>query len=135
MSEPCAWCAQNFPAVDGRDVAALQDPRPMAVIGAAGTDGEACFATVIWVTPLSHTPPMLAFALREKSRTMQLIKQVHARGDRARGILRHHLGKQGRQGCACRAFHGNRTKRGGRPRARDGVFVDRLRSGKHPGNG
>ena len=78
MSEPCTWCAQNFPAVDGRDVAALQDPRPMAVIGAAGTDGEACFATVIWVTPLSHTPPMLAFALREKSRTMQLIKQVHA---------------------------------------------------------
>ena len=75
MSESPARRAQDYPAVTGRDIAALQDPRPMTIIGACGLGGETCFATVIWVTPLSHNPPLIAFALRAKSRTMQLIQQ------------------------------------------------------------
>ncbi len=63
---------QNF--VTGRDVAALHDPRPTCVIGARTDAGEVCFATVIWVTPLSHDPAMVAFALRAKSRTMEIIR-------------------------------------------------------------
>ena len=50
----------------------------MTIIGACGPNGETCFATVIWVTPLSHNPPLIAFALRAKSRTMQLIQQSRA---------------------------------------------------------
>ncbi len=66
--------AQLLPRVEGRDVAALQDPRPICLIGACDEAGKASFATVIWVTPVSHKPPMIAFALREKSHTMQLIR-------------------------------------------------------------
>ena len=103
MSESSARRAQEYPAVTGRDIAALQDPRPMTIIGACGPNGETCFATVIWVTPLSHNPPLIAFALRAKSRTMQLIQKSRAcsittlpateKGRRACRILRHHLGK------------------------------------------
>ena len=78
MSESPARNAQDYPAVSGRDIAALQDPRPMTIIGACGTHGDTCFATVIWVTPLSHNPPLIAFALRAKSRTMQLIQESKA---------------------------------------------------------
>lgn len=66
--------AQALPLVEGRDVAALQDPRPVCLIGACDEAGAASFATVIWVTPVSHKPPMIAFALREKSHTMHLIR-------------------------------------------------------------
>lgn len=89
--------------VTGRDIAALQDPRPVCIIGACGlreqpldavattaaaTDAdvtnaaedalECGFATVIWVTPVSHDPAMLVFALREKSRTMELLRASNA---------------------------------------------------------
>ena len=47
MSESSARRAQEYPAVTGRDIAALQDPRPMIIIGACGLGGETCFATVI----------------------------------------------------------------------------------------
>lgn len=62
--------------VSGRDVAALQDARPATLIGARSDEGEVCFATVIWVTPISHSPALVAFALREKSHTMGIIKQA-----------------------------------------------------------
>ena len=63
-----------FRPVDGRDVAALQDPRPACVIGARGADGRLGLATVIWATPVSHTPPLVAFALRERSHTLGLLR-------------------------------------------------------------
>lgn len=66
----------DFTLVSGRDVAALQDPRPACLIGARSNAGEVCFATVIWVTPVSHTPEMVAFALRAKSHTMGLIRET-----------------------------------------------------------
>lgn len=66
----------GFQPACGRDVAALQDPRPACVIGARSDAGEIGFATVIWVTPLSHNPAMVAFALREKSHTMGIIRET-----------------------------------------------------------
>lgn len=57
----------------GRNIAALLNPRPLVLIG-AGDDDETCFATVAWVTPVSHFPAMVAFALRARSRTMDLIR-------------------------------------------------------------
>lgn len=64
----------DFELVGGRDVAALQDPRPAVLVGARSNAGEVCFATVIWVTPVSHSPAMVAFALRAKSHTMGIIR-------------------------------------------------------------
>ena len=66
----------GFQPACGRDIAALQDPRPACVIGALSDAGEVGFATVIWVTPLSHSPAMVAFALREKSHTMGIIRET-----------------------------------------------------------
>ncbi len=61
--------------IEGRDVAASLGPRPLAIIGAR--DGDAIgFATVAWATPVSHTPPMVAFALRSKSHTFGLVSKT-----------------------------------------------------------
>ena len=59
--------------IEGRDIAASLGPRPIAVIGARDGD-EIGFATVAWATPVSHTPPMVAFALRTKSHTFGLVR-------------------------------------------------------------
>lgn len=59
--------------IEGRDIAASLGPRPIAVIGARNGD-EVGFATVAWATPVSHTPPMVAFALRTKSHTFGLVR-------------------------------------------------------------
>ena len=62
-------------AIEVRDVAASLGPRPIAIIGAR--DGDAIgFATVAWAMPASHTPPMVAFALRTKSHTFGLVRQT-----------------------------------------------------------
>ena len=59
--------------IEGRDIAASLGPRPIAVIGVRNGD-EIGFATVAWATPVSHTPPMVAFALRTKSHTFGLVR-------------------------------------------------------------
>ena len=71
-----------FAPVGGRDVAALQDPRPACIVGACAPDGQVALATVIWATPLSHTPPLVAFALRERSHTLGALRAT-GRGGRA----------------------------------------------------
>lgn len=60
----------------GRDIAALQDPRPTIIIGARGMTKDVGFATIIWATPISHTPPMVAIALRETSHTMKCLSST-----------------------------------------------------------
>lgn len=64
----------QFEQVEGRDIAALADARPACIIGARSDAGEVCFATVIWATPVSHAPALVAFALRERSHTMGIIR-------------------------------------------------------------
>lgn len=66
----------DLPAAEGRDIAAILDPAPITVIGARNASGRVGFATVLWVTPISHNPAMLAFALRAKSHTMGLIRET-----------------------------------------------------------
>lgn len=63
--------------IEGRDVAASGGPHPIAIIGGRAGD-EICFATVAWNMPASHKPPMIALALRAKSRTFQLVEQSQA---------------------------------------------------------
>lgn len=61
--------------VTGRDVAALLDPRPTLVVGSVGRRDEVGMATIIWATPISHEPPMVAFSLRARSHTMGCIQK------------------------------------------------------------
>lgn len=71
-----AIAPEAFPAAEGRDIAAILDPAPITVIGSRNENGRVGFATVLWVTPISHNPAMLAFALRAKSHTMGLIRET-----------------------------------------------------------
>lgn len=72
----------RFEPAAGRDIAAILDPCPIAIIGAAGENTAAVenspigLATVIWAMPVSHQPAMTAFALRAKSHTMGLIRET-----------------------------------------------------------
>lgn len=69
----------TYTCATGRDISALLNPRPIVIVGAQNETGdETCFATVAWVTPLSHSPAMLGFALREKSRTLELLRSTKA---------------------------------------------------------
>ncbi len=77
MPELPAFPAALEPAC-GRDIAAVHDPRPLVIVGARGTGGEVGFATIIWATPVSHTPPLVALALRARSHTMGLLRESGA---------------------------------------------------------
>lgn len=77
MPELPAFPAALEPAC-GRDIAAIHDPRPLVIVGARGTGGEVGFATIIWATPVSHTPPLVALALRARSHTMGLLRESGA---------------------------------------------------------
>ncbi len=77
MPELSAFPAALEPAC-GRDIAAIHDPRPLVIVGARGTGGEVGFATIIWATPVSHTPPLVALALRARSHTMGLLRESGA---------------------------------------------------------
>jgi flavin reductase (DIM6/NTAB) family NADH-FMN oxidoreductase RutF len=59
--------------VEERNNAARLNPRPVTLIGAS-YNGEVGFATVAWISPLSHDPPLLAFSLRATSHTFKLIE-------------------------------------------------------------
>lgn len=70
-------CVPTLSPVEGRDIAALMDPRPLVIVGAYDPAEERVgFATVIWAMPVSHDPAMVAFALRERSHTMELIQRT-----------------------------------------------------------
>lgn len=78
--------------VSGRDVAALMNPRPVVIVGSCKPAGagereshskederlDIGFATIVWATPLSHEPPLVAFALRAASHTMGIVKEAGA---------------------------------------------------------
>lgn len=66
----------EFAEATGRDVAAILDPCPLTIIGAADEAGRIGLATVIWAMPVSHMPAMTAIALRAKSHTMGIITQT-----------------------------------------------------------
>ncbi len=87
VSEDCDGCPlydecdpqpmRKLPRVEGRDVAAIMDPRPLVIVGAYDPETDhAGFATIIWATPVSHSPAMVAFALRPKSHTMGIIQHT-----------------------------------------------------------
>ena len=58
--------------VEGRGIAALMHPRPVYLITTSDPDGVTNVASVAWVTPLSHTPPLVGLSVRPASRTATL---------------------------------------------------------------
>jgi len=60
---------QGYTEVFDRDISALLNPRPVLLVGSFRE--KANFATIIWATPISHDPAMLAVALRNTSKTFQ----------------------------------------------------------------
>lgn len=59
----------------GRNIAALLNPRPLAIIGCILED-TTNFTTVAWITPLSHDPALVGFAIRPTSYTLHMIKEA-----------------------------------------------------------
>lgn len=66
---------QDLQPVTGRNIAALLNPRPLALIGCTVQE-TSNFTTVAWITPLSHEPALLGFALRSTSKTFQMIQET-----------------------------------------------------------
>lgn len=67
----------SMPRVEGRDIAAVMDPRPLVIVGAYDSTAERVgFATIIWAMPVSHDPAMVALALRAASHTMSIIQRT-----------------------------------------------------------
>ncbi len=73
-ADTCESVRGEWQSVTGRDVAALLDPRPTLIVGAVGRRNEIGLATIIWATPISHEPSMVAFSLRARSHTMSCIQ-------------------------------------------------------------
>jgi len=67
--------SERFVRVEGRGVAALLHPRPVYLITTRSNDGVTNVASVAWVTPLSHTPPLVGVSVRPASRTGMLIDE------------------------------------------------------------
>ena len=65
----------EFHQVAGRDVAGIQGPRPVNIVGAFRANGQADFATCVWVTPLSYEPPLVAFSLKHTSKTLETVQE------------------------------------------------------------
>lgn len=76
MSTDICETAEQLAAIEGRDIAAVLNPAPITVIGARDEDGRIGFATVLWAMPVSHKPPLVAFALRPQSHTMGIIQKA-----------------------------------------------------------
>ena len=72
----------EFRFAEGRDIAALQGPRPLNIVGAYHAVAEGSeetgvdFATCAWVMPVSHEPAMVAVSLKPSSHTLQSIKET-----------------------------------------------------------
>ncbi|NTW28451.1 MAG: flavin reductase family protein [Coriobacteriia bacterium] len=66
---------QSSKLIGGRDIAALLHPRPVYLITTCDALGRPDVSAVAWVTPLSHTPPLVGISVRPKSRTHTLIEE------------------------------------------------------------
>lgn len=72
---PMTTSGERFVRVESRGIAALLHPRPVYLVTTCGPDGITNVATVAWVTPLSHTPPLVGLSVRPASRTGALIAE------------------------------------------------------------
>jgi flavin reductase (DIM6/NTAB) family NADH-FMN oxidoreductase RutF len=60
--------------ITGRGVSALLHPRPAYLVTSSDGSGATDASTLAWVTPLSHTPPLVGISVKPTSRTCQLVE-------------------------------------------------------------
>ena len=59
--------------IQGREISALLNPRPVALVTCCDAEGKANVLTVAWLTPLSHTPPLLGISIDNRHYSYGLI--------------------------------------------------------------
>jgi len=62
--------------VEGRNIAALLNPRPVVLVTTCGIDGVPNVLTVSWTTPVSHEPPMVALSISEARYSHALLNET-----------------------------------------------------------
>lgn len=65
-----------YQVMNGRNIAAILNPRPLTIVTVKDAQGANNACTAAWTTPLSHEPPMVALALKHGSRTTQIIRET-----------------------------------------------------------
>jgi flavin reductase (DIM6/NTAB) family NADH-FMN oxidoreductase RutF len=60
----------------GREIAALLNPRPVALVTCCDVQGRANVMTAAWQTPLSHEPPLLGVSIDLRRYSHALLQQV-----------------------------------------------------------
>ncbi|MCD8316671.1 MAG: flavin reductase family protein [Eggerthellaceae bacterium] len=64
---------KSYAPVNGRNISALLNPRPVLLIGVQKND-MMDMTTAAWSTPVSHNPPMLCVSLKPSSVALQTLK-------------------------------------------------------------
>jgi flavin reductase (DIM6/NTAB) family NADH-FMN oxidoreductase RutF len=62
-------------SIQGREISALLNPRPVALVTCCDASGRANALTVAWLTPLSHNPPLLGISIDQRHYSHQLITE------------------------------------------------------------
>jgi len=62
--------------IQGREIAALLNPRPAALVTCCDADGNANVLSVAWHTPLSHNPPLLGISIDTRHYSHKLIAEI-----------------------------------------------------------
>jgi flavin reductase (DIM6/NTAB) family NADH-FMN oxidoreductase RutF len=62
-------------SIQGREISALLNPRPVALVTCCDASGKANALTVAWLTPLSHNPPLLGISIDRRHYSHQLIAE------------------------------------------------------------
>jgi len=67
--------AVGMKVIQGREISALLNPRPVVLASCCDAGGKVNVLTVAWQTPLSHTPPLLGISLDLRHYSHQLIAE------------------------------------------------------------
>jgi len=63
--------------VKGRDIAALLNPRPVALITCCDTTGQPNVLSVTWTMPVSHEPPIIAISIAPSRHSHSLLLETN----------------------------------------------------------
>ena len=66
----------NMVNVIGRDIAALLNPRPVALITCCDNAGTPNVLSVTWTMPVSHEPPIIAISIAPSRHSHSLLLEA-----------------------------------------------------------
>ena len=70
-----ADCTNGMVMIQGKSIAALLNPRPVALVTCCDSDCTPNVLSVAWHTPLSHDPPMVGISIDQRRYSHALISQ------------------------------------------------------------